>query len=880
LDEGIPFAIKHGSWNGETVIRRRDGTEIPVSQVIVAHRGEDGEIAFLSTIVRDISRLVEAERAAQEALSTLDASDDAAYIFDPETLLFSYVNEGAVRTLGYSREELLEMTPLSFKPDFDEARFRELLAPMRRGDLRTYRYTTVHRHKDGHDIPVEVNFQYIAPEGETPRFIAIARDVTERQQHLHMLETTARELETTNASLKRERELLAERVAARTSELTAANEELAQAKAAAEAASRAKSAFLATMSHEIRTPMNGVIGLVDVLAQNNLSSHQAELVGTIRDSAGSLLGIIDDILDFSKIEAGRLELESEPVSVADLVEGLCNSLVPVAARKGVDLALFISPDIPERVLSDDVRLRQVLYNLIGNAIKFSAGQPDRRGRVAIRVEVANAVPLRLVMQIIDNGIGMSPETVNGLFTPFTQAEISTTRRFGGTGLGLTICKRLVDLMQGWIAVKSAPGAGTTFTVTLPFESAAEQPVRRLPDLSGLECVVVESPDFNADDIRAYLVHAGARVHKAPDATAAGATASYLPTPVVVILAAPHGTTGHDAGFVAKPNDRLVLITHGRRRRARVEGPGTITLDGGAMRRLSLLRAVAVAAGRASPEAIHERAVEVRPGDEKTPPTIAMARAQNRLILVAEDDEINQKVILQQLALLGYAAEIAGNGAEALQLWRKGRYALLLTDLHMPEMDGYTLAETIRREEGGRRRMPILALTANALRGEANRARDMGMDEYLTKPVQLPALRKVFEKWLPSVNGSSPADAPPMETPAIADAAVDVATLKGFIGYDDASVREFLADYLASARHHVEEMRSAAAIGDVRHAGAIAHKLKSSSRTVGALALGDLCAELENSGRIGNKSAFAQSMQSVETALAEVEAEISRYLAGS
>jgi signal transduction histidine kinase/CheY-like chemotaxis protein/HPt (histidine-containing phosphotransfer) domain-containing protein len=750
-----------------------------------------------------------------------------------------------------------------------------MLAPMIRGELRTFRFTTIHRHKDGREIPAEVNFQYVAPEGETPRFIAIARDVTERQQHLRMLETTARELEAANASLERERALLAERVAARTVELTAANEELAQAKAVAEAASRAKSAFLATMSHEIRTPMNGVIGMVDVLAQSRLSEHQADLVGTIRESAGSLLGIIDDILDFSKIEAGRLELEREPVSVADLVEGLCNSLVPVAARKGVDLALFISPDIPERLLSDDVRLRQVLYNLVGNAIKFSAGQPGRRGRVSVRVEIAQASPLRLAIRVADNGIGMTPETVHDLFTPFTQAEISTTRRFGGTGLGLTICKRLIDLMQGEITVESAPNAGSTFTVTLPFEVAAEQPVRSQPDLSGLDCVVLEGTELNADDMRAYLAHAGARVHRVADVAASIDTATRLVAPVVIIMEARHGTA-HRADFDSLPTVRRVLITHGRRRRARVEGPDAVTLDGDALRRLALLRAVAVASGRASPEIIHERTAESRLDDDVLPPTIAEARAHERLILVAEDDEINQKVILQQLALLGYAAEIAANGTEALRMWREGRYALLLTDLHMPEMDGYTLADTIRREETGRR-MPILALTANALRGEANRAHAAGMDEYLTKPVQLAALRVVLEKWLPPGRGSTASGATVAASPARA-AAVDLAVLKGLVGNDEATVREFLTDYLDSARQLAGEMRTALAAGDARHAGAIAHKLKSSSRSVGALALGDLCAELENSSRTGNKTAIAQGVQAFEAALAEVEVEIAGLLA--
>jgi len=735
LEEGIPYAIAQGSWSGETALLRRDGTETPVSQVIIAHKGADGAVEFLSTIMRDI---------------------------------------------------------------------------------------------------------------------------TERKQ--------------AEATLLRLNENLEQRVTERTADLE-------QARREADSANRAKSAFLATMSHEIRTPMNGVVGMVDVLAQSKLTEHQIDLVNTIRESASSLLGIIDDILDFSKIEAGRMELERAPLSVSDLAEGLCNSLVPVAARKGVELSVFVSPDIPERVLSDDTRLRQLLYNILGNAIKFSSGRVNKRGRVEIRVVVASAAPLRLAISVADNGIGMSPETVSGLFTPFTQAEISTTRRFGGTGLGLTICKRLIDLLQGEISVESTLGVGSTFTVTLPFEAPAEQPVRSLPDLSGLDCIVLESQDLRAKDLRTYLEHAGAKVHLASDVEAAAEIAAPLAAPVVVIQEAEQRAAPvAQSPFAALPNVRHLLIAHGRRRRARVEGSAVVTLDGDALRRLALLRAVAVAAGRASPEIFHERSAASLAADEVPAPTIAEARALGRLILVVEDDEINQKVVLQQLTLLGYATEIAVNGAEALRLWRDGSYALILTDLHMPEMDGYTLAETIRREEMGLRRIPILALTANALRGEANRARAAGMDEYLTKPVLLPMLRAVLEKWLPRIAQPSAAAAPKKKGRSRKASVVDVSILKSLVGDQPDTVAEFLTDYLASARRLADEMHAAIAASDARHAGMVAHKLKSSSRSVGALALGDLCAGLENFGRTGDKAGMAQGMIQFDAALASVEAEIAKLLA--
>ena len=677
-------------------------------------------------------------------------------------------------------------------------------------------------------------------------------------------------------------EELEQRVQRRTAQLEASNRELAVATDTAERANRAKSSFLATMSHEIRTPMNGVIGMVEVLAHSQLPESQADAVRTIRASAFSLLGIIDDILDFSKIEAGRLELERAPVALPDLIESVCDTLLPVAIDKDVELNLFIAPQVPDQVWADATRLRQVLFNLAGNAIKFGAGRPQQHGRVSIRVDVAPE-PARLVLRFADNGIGMAPETLAQLFSSFTQAEVSTTRRFGGTGLGLAICKRLVTLMNGEIEVQSALGQGSTFTVTLPFEPVEDASRRQDPDVAGLDCIVVGS-DANADDLRTYLEHAGAQVHRVFDLDTAVQTALGL-SRAVVIQNTRRGQPSPEAlhaAFAAAPDVRHLLIARGWGRRARMTATDVVTLDGNCLRRSSLLRAVAVAAGRASPEVLHDSGSEAAAA-APVAPTNAQARALGRLILVAEDDEVNQKVILRQIEVLGHAAEIAENGGEALRLWRAGNYALLLTDLHMPDMDGYTLAETIRREETQRgtrwrERMPILALTANALRGEAMRAQAAGMDEYLTKPLQLHLLKAALAKWLPRADTDSqpgelhdePGRAPPAQ-------AVDVAVLEGIVGDDPQVVQRFLGDYRSAAARLATELRTARDADDLRQIGAIAHKLKSSSRSIGALVLGDLCAGLENACRTGARDEVAQGIVQFEAALRDVDAQIAVLL---
>ncbi|MDP1680459.1 MAG: GAF domain-containing protein, partial [Burkholderiales bacterium] len=700
-------------------------------------------------------------------------------------------------------------------------------------------------------------------------------------------------------ALRQLNEELEDKVAARTIDLDHARQE-------AEAANRAKSSFLATMSHEIRTPMNGVIGMIDVLHQTSLKGYQVEMVDLIRESAYSLLDIIEDILDLSKIEAGKLEIERAPMPVADVVEKACGLLDHLAARKGVELTLFIDPAIPEEVLGDAMRLRQVLVNLANNAIKFSSGQ-QQPGRVTVRALLVGHGPNQVTVefQVADNGIGMDEETQARLFTSFTQADASTTRRFGGTGLGLAISRHLVNMMDGEIAVRSAPDKGATFSVRLPFTPLPAKPIDggKLVDLSGLSCLVLGEPEGLADDLAVYLTYGGALVERAPNLAAARKLIGTVPPglwliiidaghdtpPVEELRAACHARLNLDPHFVVlehghhqpEMEPHFVVIRRGRRRHGRAQTVDLVTLDGDVMHRQFFLRAVAIAAGRAQVEKETPRPGKI---EAIAPPSRDEALRQDRLILVAEDNETNRKVILRQLGLLGYTADVTGNGREALERWKSGDYALLITDLHMPEMDGYDLSLAIRNGEAGKRRIPIVALTANALKSEAEHCRAAGMDDYLSKPARLTDLQAMLEKWLPLAAEPAPDFHPPTpplkggENAAAASVPVDVNVLKALVGDDADTVREFLADYRVSARHLADEMHAAIAAGDAKHAGAVAHKLKSSSRSVGALALGDLCAGLESLGKIGDMTAMVQGMAQFDAALAKVEAEIARLLA--
>ena len=775
----------------------------------------------------------EMQRQKQYAAALVETSPVAIVTLDLRGAVVGW-NPGAVRLFGYAEAEAIgrDVDDLVATPEMRE----EVRANVRQG-LRGERLRSITRrvHKDGTLVDVEISAMPLVVDGAEVGFIATYHDITE----------------------------------------------LLRARREAEAANEAKSAFLATMSHEIRTPMNAVIGMSGLLLNTALTDEQREYAEVVRQSGDALLTVINDILDFSKIEAGKLELEAQPFDVRECVESALDLVATRAAEKNLDLAYLVGDGTPAAIVGDVTRLRQILLNLLSNAVKFT-----ERGEIVLSVAARRlddtVAPYELTFSVRDTGIGIPPDRLGRLFQSFSQVDASTTRRYGGTGLGLVISQRLTELMGGRIGVTSEVGTGSEFHFTIR-AAAALVPVPTRRDLSGVQpslrgkrVLVVDDNATNRRILTSHLEVWGmpARATESPLEALAWIEAGEGFEVGILDMHMPEmdGATLARAIREHRPAEALplILFTSLGRREAHAESAGFAAYLHKPIKPSQLFDAIV--------SVVAELPVRVQArGAARSDLDPGMAGRHPLRILLAEDNVVNQKVALRLLGQMGYRADVAANGLEAIEAVERQTYDVVLMDVQMPELDGFEASREISRRWPGARRPRIVAMTANAMQGDRELCEAAGMDDYVAKPIRVEELVAALERCRRRSDagarggptgeaGVTGASAPPAPVSteeqggaapkaagaAGAAASIDPAPIERLAAsMGGAFVAELIDTFGEDARELIASLRTALAAADIDGFRRAAHSLKSTSETLGAAGLAAMARELESMARARN-----------------------------
>jgi PAS domain S-box-containing protein len=784
---------------------------------------EDGLIYCTAKDITERKAAEEDFRASEERFRTaFDASPMGIEVVDEEGR-FAQVNEAFCRLTGFSAEELRSKTVAELTHPADLAKTNEILRRLRAQEGSRMRHETRYLTKSGGFVWAAMTGTLVRDERSgSLNVLGLIEDLTDRKNY----------------------------------------DELAAARDQALAASRSKSEFLANMSHEIRTPMNGVIGMTELLLETELTNRQRDYAEAINTSGGALLAILEDILDVSRVEAGKLELEQADFSLGEVVGDVCDLLAGGAHRKDVELAWSVDDDLPPTVHGDAGRVRQVLVNLIGNAIKFT----DAGEVVVTARRSGEEKPERLIeITVADTGPGIDSERLLQLFEPFVQADASTTRRFGGTGLGLTISRRLAELMGGGITAASTPGEGSVFRFTAaltPSIQRASDPVSASEDaLNAVRILIADDNETNRHILMGHLASWRADVVSASSGSEAlrllaRSVEDDAPFQIAILDMKMPDFDGWQVAQLVR-NDplldgvALVLLSSTGEEEHDAATLERCTRVKKPVRRARLLEALRRAIG--AEEQDLARAADTAADGAGAPP-------EGVTILVVEDHAINQALVTEMLVSRGHRVEVADNGLAALEALSKGRYDLVFMDCQMPEMDGFEATAEIRRREARSRRTPIVAMTANSMKGDRDRCIASGMDGYLSKPFRGPQLDAVLARWLGSRHIGPSATPVRVRTEGVL---LDAAVLDGLLRTTPRErLREIVADFRADAGSRLVQLREAAAAGDRESMGRTAHMLRGSSAMLGAGRVSETCARIE--------SAASGATAELDDCLAELE----------